>query len=259
MLSECREIYVKSASSIPDYKKIPQMELIDKYLEGGPRSEAYLSALILRYWNIIDKQLYKDKGLYDEKEAYDRYIEALMYAIQYQPWKSEDSSLHGDPKAIEKLLNTCVNCSRANWFQASNRLKRKINHGIGSLESLQEDYNDSFLPADMYEETSVFSYQNLVVRYFNRQQYLLALMLDVIVNDISFTTSTDDKGIIQAIKKSIRSLPDNYSQIFAETYSLDAKQVETSFKYIYNMSDVKLKQSIEVYLYKLRSVLTKEL
>lgn len=258
MLKEYKDIYVASASTIPNYKKISQIDLANKYIEGGPDSEAYLSALIVRYWNIIDKMIYKDRGLYDEKEAYDWFMDALLYILTACPWKDPNSSVYNDPKAIERMLNTCVNCSRANWFQASNRQKRKINHSTSSYEALKEEYNDAFVPESLTSNMEDTSYKDLVVEYYNKQQYLLALMIDVIVNDVKLEGKTTDKLLISSIKKSIKSLPKTYYQQFALNYQLDPEQVEKSFSYIYNMTDVKLKETIELYLYKLRAVLKKE-
>lgn len=259
MLKEYKEIYLKAASALPNYKKIGQIELAENYRAGGPNKDAYLAALVLRYWNIIEKLVYKDYGLYDEKEAYDWYISSLIYAVNEEPWKDPKASIHNDPKAIEKLLNTCVKCERANWFQASNRHKRKINHDATSLDALSEDYNDAYMPKDnTLEELDDTSYQYLVHEAFNKQQYLFALVIDCIVNDVNLDKCTDTRSLVLNIRKSIRGLPENYPVIFAESYGLDKALVEKSFKYIYNMSDNKLKQSIENYVYRLRVILKRE-
>ena len=133
MLDESRKLYANIASRVPNHKELSQLELVKKYEEGGPDAEAYLAALIIRYWNIPLKLANKDKGLYDENEAYDWYINSLLYILKDKPWEKKDGSVYNDPRAVEKALNTCVKCDRANWFQASNRHKRKINHGLSSL------------------------------------------------------------------------------------------------------------------------------
>lgn len=258
MIKEYREVFQQSASVIPDYKKISQIELAEKYLEKGPNADAYLSALILRYWNIIEKMLYKDYGLYDEKEAYDWFMDSLLYAITYKPWQDPKSGVYQDPKAIEKVLNTCIKCSRANWFQASNRHKRKINHNTSSLEALSEEFKDSYLPRELTVDLNQDGYTYLIEEAFNKQQYLFALIVDVIVHDISLDKVTDTKSLILVIKRSIRTLPVDYYKIFAKNYGFDPQQVEKSFSFIYNMSDQKLKQSIENYIYKLRNILKRE-
>lgn len=256
MLKEIKQIYINAAETIPNYKEIPQVELAEKYLEGGVFAESYLAALVVRYWNVISKQIYKDHGVYDEKEAYDWFVNSLLYIIKEKPWQNESSSVYNDPKAIEKMLNTCVKCDRANWFQASNRYKRRINHDAASLESLCEDYKDAYVPSSLTKDsTGEDDYKYLVTQYFNRQQYLMALIIDVIVHDVPLSKCTDTKNLVLNIKRCIKSLPENYAQIFAKNYDYSTKTVENSFSYIYNMSDNKLKQSIENYIYNLKNVL----
>lgn len=251
-------MFQQAVTVLPDHKKLSQIELAEGYLEQGPKSDAYLAALVLRYWNIIEKMLYKDYGLYDEKEAYDWFMDALLYTITACPWKDETSTVYNDPKAVEKVLNTCVHCSRANWFQASNRQKRKINHNLSSIEALSEEFKDAYLPRELTTSITENSYSYLVLQCYSKQQYLFALIIDLIIHDVMIEKCVDTRSLIQTVKKSVKTLPKDYFKTFAETYELDPQQVEKSFSYIYNMSDNKLKQSIENYVYKLRTLLKNE-
>ena len=257
MLSEYRNIYAQAASMIPDYKKISQIELAEKYLEGGPLKDSYLAALILRYWNVPSRLYAKDRGLYEESIAYDWYINALMYLLDVKPWRTKTSSVYNDPKAIEKILNTCVKCDRANWFQASNRYKRMINHNANSLEALSEEYKDAYLPPELTIATPEISMCDEYIHlFFTKQQYLFALMIDVICKDINLQNVKDDITLVNAIRKSIKTLPSNYSKVFAEEYDIPLDKVDESFKYIYNMSDDKLKSVLSVYVCQLREILS---
>lgn len=258
VLNEYKEIYKQAAELIPNWKEIPQLELAKKCAEHDSLYQSYLSALILKFWHIVDRNLYRDKGLYAETEAYDWYINAIMVVINSKPWDDPKSSVYNDPKAVEKILNTCVNCDRANWFQASNRNKRKINHGIGSLDLLSEEYGDSFTPDYLKEEVDYESYKELVVSYFKKQQYLMAMVIDVIANDIQADSITNDKMLINLVRKSIRTLPDNYVKHFANNYELDVESVEKAFQIVNSMSDTKLRSSIENYIYTLRTKLKRD-
>lgn len=258
MLNDYKQLYKQSAALVPEWKQMSQLDLAIKCAEKGPLYENYLSALILKFWHIIDRNLYRDKGLYEESTAHDWYINSILFLINDKPWEDPKSTVYKDPKAVEKILNTCVNCDRANWFQASNRHKRRINHGLSSLEMLTEAYGDSFLPEGVTDETDFDSYKDLVLHYFKEQKYLLSLIIDVLVNDVSTEIIHDDKGLVNGIKKSIKSLPPDYTRLFAKNYNLDEDIVKKSFSYIYKMSDTKLKTSIENYIYKLRTVLGKD-
>lgn len=259
MLKEYKEIYVKSAELLPNYKTIPQVELAEKYLEGGPYSDCYLSALVLRYWNMISKLIYKDKGLYDEAEAYDWFINSLLYAIKERPWQNPESTVYNDPKAVEKILNTCLKCNRANWFQASNRDKRKLNHGTNSLEALKEEFNDAFVSDNLIYEMNPLTCKDLILNFYKKQQYLLALIVDLIVNDIKLEGIDNEKSLVSSIKKSIKSLPKTYFHTFSKEHGLPLDEVEKSFSFIYNISDSKLTRSIQIYVRKLKNMLGKEL
>lgn len=259
MLKTYKEVFQNAVTMIPDHKSLTQIELAEKYSEGGLLQDAYLAAIVLRYWNIIEKLVYKDYGLYDPKEAYDWFMDSLLYILRDQPWKDPKSSVYNDPRGVEKTLNTCVKCSRANWFQASNRQKRKINHNLSSLDALADEFKDAYMPRDLViDNDDTNSYKYLVLEYYNKQQYLLALIIDLIVNDLDLDKCKDNKTLIQNVKKCVRSIPKDYAKIFAENYELDALQVEKSFSYIYNMSEHKLRQSIENYIYKLKVILKSE-
>ena len=258
VLNEYKDIYKQSAELIPNWKKISQLELAKKCSKHDSLYQSYLSALILKFWHIIDRNLYRDKGLYDETEAYNWYINAILVVINSKPWDDPKSSVYNDPKAVEKILNTCVNCDRANWFQASNRNKRKINHGIGSLDLLSEEYGDSFVPDYLKKEFEYESYKELVISYFKKQQYLMAIIIDILANDIQVDSIENDRVLVNLIKKSIRTLPDSYVDHFATDYELDKDSVRKAFSIVDKMSDTKLRNSIENYIYTLRIKLKRD-
>lgn len=262
MLNDYKQNYIRSASKIPNWKSLSQIELADKYKEGGPLAESYLSAQIVKFWNIIDRTLYKDRGLYDESEAYDWYISAILYAMKHRPWENPESTIYQDPKAIEKILNMHVKCLRANWFQASNRYKRQINHDAGSLEAIKEDYFEGYQtpPEELVTEIDISSHIKLVQDCYKNGQYLLALIIDILINDVLILMKNpDDQYLVKTVKKCIQSLPEDYITTFSSTYEIPEKDVKDKFNNILKMSDAKLKSSIETYIYKLRQILKKEL
>lgn len=261
MLNEYKDNYIKSASKIPNWKQMEQLDLMNGYLAGGPLAESYLAALIVKFWNIIDRTLYRDKNLYDEAEAYDWYISAIMYAISHRPWENPTSTIYQDPKAIEKILNMHVKCLRANWFQASNRIKRQINHGISSLQAIQEDYYEGYgtVSESLVTEINTDYHVELIQKLCSQSQYLFALIIDLIVNDIANLESINDLNYLSKfIRKSITSLPDSYIKSFSENYDIDIKKLRDIFKSIKSMSPEKLKESVDLYLFKLKSMLKRE-
>ena len=257
MINEYKEMFKVTAELLPNHKNMTQMELAEGYLTDYTYRDCYLAALVLRYWPIITRYLSKDKGLYDEKVAYDWLMDALIYALTEQPWKKETSTVYNDPKAIEKILNTCVHCYRANWFQASNRQKRQANHGTASIEKLKEDYNDIALPNSLIINENMDSTAELVVKYFMEGKYLLALMIDLLVEEVSLAEGFDEDKLMKKLKRSIKTLPDSYLTIFSEKYKIDKKVVEKSLKWVYNVSDIKLQMNLATCLKTLRKALGK--
>lgn len=258
MLNEYKEIYKLSAKEIPNYKKLSQMELINKYLEGGPLAENYLSALILRYWHIIDRTLLKDKGLYDATEAYDWYLNAIIYAIKNRPWEKESSSIYKDERSIEKILNVHFKCLRANWFQASNRYKRKINHSIYSLDNLIEDYGDHTLkneyPKFLEQQSDIeqIEINEVITKYFEKGYHITAFTIDSLVNDI-INPSKNKVELCQQIKKAIKTLDNSYLKNFSIRYKLNFNKVYSAYQQINKLNDLKLIESIQYCVYTLRN------
>ena len=257
MLNEYKQIYLESVKVIPSWRKMSQMELVEKYLEGGPYAESYLAAEILKFWHIIDRTLYKDKGLYDEYEVYTWYISAILYAIKNKPWENPKSSLYQDKKSIEKILNVFVKCQRVNWFQASNRQKRKLNHATLSIEELQEMYNDGFVSGNLIAQTEFPFFKDLVFKFYNEKQYLMCFIIDIIVNDISIK-KLENNNIVRLIIESIKSLPSNYVNSFCSTYNANIEVITEALNVVNNMSLKKLQESIEIKLINLKALLKRE-
>lgn len=252
MLNEYKEIYQQSVKSIPGWKQLSQMELADKYHEKGPLCECYLSAEILKFWHIIDRTLYKDKGLYDELEVYDWYISAIMFALDTRPWDDPNSSIHNDPKAVEKVLNTVVNCTRINWFYASNRHKRKINHEANSLNVLQETYADSFFSDSLITEMEYSLPSDLIYNYCINKDYISGFIIDIIINDLPIQNVHNTDILVKNIIRSFQSLPEQFCKEFSESYGLPVDEVNKYLDIVNQMSKNKLEKVIEVKLISIR-------
>lgn len=235
------------------------MELANLYHDDPKNRDLYLSALVARYWNIFSKAAYYGKNIFQEEDAYDWYIESVLFVLNTRPWLNKESSLYNDKKAFEKAVNVKFFCTKTNWFQASNRYKRKLNHGTASIETMLEDYGDSILPFSSQNLLEADEYKYLVTAAFESKKYLLAVIFDIIINNLNLSKVRDDSKLVSDIMKEIRSLPNNYPYIFSENYSLNKEKVVGSFKIIYNMSRDKLKSSIEMYIYKLRANLLGEI
>ena len=236
-----------------DWNTRPQIELANLYHDDEKNRDIYLSALVVRYWNIFAKAAYSGKDIFPIEEAYDWYIESTLRVLEERPWLDTESTLFNDSKAYEKAVNVRFFCIKTNWFQASNRYKRKLNHGVLSIDTLLDEYGDLTIKSASKEPMRDVEYKYLVVAAFESKKYLLAIIFDIIINDLDLRCADDDNKLVSGIMKSIRTLPKNYSSIFADNYGLNKDKVVKSFESVYNMSKERLKSSIEMYIYKLRA------
>lgn len=257
-LKEYKASYKSVAELLPNYKSLSQIELAEGALAGGPLADSYLSALVIRYWNIVSRTAYADSGLYDETLAYDWYIGSIMYALKHQVWNNPESTLYKDPKAIEKILNVHVRTERINFFYASNRYKRKINHDSISIENMLEVYGDCALPEAEDAEVSYPLHKEMVWKYCAQRKFLHALILDLIIYDLELTKQYDINELVNQLLRLIKSLPDNYLDIFTEQYNLDAVKVHNVLDKILNTHQIKLKESIYLCLVEIKAILKRE-
>ena len=258
MLNEYKEIYQQAVEQIPNWKQLSQMDLANKYHEKGPLCECYLAAEILKFWHIIDRTLYKDKGLYDELEVYDWYISAIMFALDQRPWDDPNSSIYNDPKAVEKVLNTVVTCSRINFFYASNRHKRKINHEANSLNVLQETYADSFFSDSLITEMDYSLPSDLIYNYCMNKDYLSGFIIDIIIRDIHIQNVPNTDMLVKNILRSIQSLPQEFAQNFSDAYGVSIEEVNKYLNILKTMSRQKLEKMVQVKIVAIKNKLESE-
>ena len=66
-------------------------------------------------------------------------------------WTDPNNALYGDPNAPEKSINVCIVSTRANFYVAQNRNKRKVALESVSLDKLTDELSDAyFLPYHQY-------------------------------------------------------------------------------------------------------------
>jgi hypothetical protein len=66
---------------------------------------AYLSAIIVRYWHLIKSNLFRGKGAYSCQDCYNWLIDSILGTLKTKSWLNPDSSLFNDPLAPDKSIN----------------------------------------------------------------------------------------------------------------------------------------------------------
>lgn len=244
MLEEYRQLYLESANLIPGWKKIRRSDLAFKYLEEKEKNsmlaESYLSALILKFWNVAESNYYKQIIKFaDQETCYEWVVDSIVYVLSKHVWTDPNSTLYQDKDAPEKAINVAIVSTKQNFYVSRRTDKKSINYLADSLERLQEDSPDGlYLPYDE-PDTSFDDYVIDKVRaYINTKQDISAFALDTIVSidDLFNREVLEDKTwlVFSEIKlrKYIRNIPDSYVPIFCQRYGLREKDIQKSLDYV---------------------------
>lgn len=250
MLEEYKKLYISKADLIPGWKDMSKSELCNKYIEyentDKSKSECYLSAIVCNYWHAIDKYYSQSYSSASPEDCYEWLIHAITYALNARKWLDPKNKLYDDPNGPDKVINRCIKSTRLIHYQASNRLKRRINYNMSSLDSLQEEYQDLFTATvwDFVDETRS-DMDNLILEAFNHKDYFLSFFLDGIVNaDVFEYVEEDDKTYSSFSSKKlvshIRHIDDAYCFIFAKRFNLPIEKVKKGASYCTKLSSQRL-------------------
>lgn len=252
MISDLKRSYEEKAEIIPNWRKANKNDLANKYIENESDpilSQAYLSALICRYWGLISKHYntcYKSVSIDD---CYDWLINSITYALKHRKWLDPQSKMYGDPAGPDKIINRCMLSSKRIFFQASNYMKRTLNFKTTSVDALIDDIGD-FIRDEYDHFCDVEDSSNLLVNQaVNRNNYFLALIIDVIAHFDTFESKTVDNTTfadfsMRKLVKCLRDLDDNYIDYFEKRYS----EINVDRNYLKNtVSECKTSSSGKIY------------
>lgn len=233
MLKEYKQLYENCANSgIPNWKELDKNLLCNLYLEnkGKPLENAYLSAIILNYWNLISSwytsQQYK---FATEEDCYESIIDSILYSLNKHVWLDENSSLYGDKNGPDKAINVCIKSRKGTFYQLSSKDIRKLNYNSLSLEAISENVNDDFYLEDENNKDTDYSFEiyleNYIKKKFNEKDYFLAFFLDALINSNVFVNEINNNEQIVAFspRKTITRLKNlslDYLDIFAHRYAV---------------------------------------
>lgn len=251
LLKENYDIYRNYLeTNFPDWEKYDKNELIFEACDkSGEERDKFISAIILKYWNKIDKYYYKCKLVTTPEDIHSWLIKAIIYTLDHQPWNDKNSSLYGDSKGPDKSINICMESVRLTFYQQLNRMNRKANNLSLSIENLNEDFSDSFMPA-VEDEYCIF-YSDVIISYFKNKEYIKAFIIDLILNELNIEKGFKIKSLITCLRK----LDTDYFIRFANRYEIDKENVISKKEYIDNMSLKELKSLVNMIFMQLRSEL----
>lgn len=244
MLDEYKEICRNSADVIPNWTKLTKNDLCRAYVQhkgDAYLQNAYISAILYKYWSLISKYYYMSSNCATPEECYGWLVDSVSCCVNLASWEDPKSSIYRDPNGPDKVINRCMKCARLTYYQYINRKKRKNDFGILSIEDMKEAYGADVSDIDDCEQemdiSSIFIKEH-IRSIFNKKDYFVAFMLDCIISTNVFDVLTDkDKGThsefnIRKLCKEISSIKEEYLRIFSNTYDLPYSDVVRAYTYV---------------------------
>ena len=79
--------------------------------------DAYIAAIMLRYWNKLDSYYYKCKLVITPEEVHTWLTIAVMYAINKKPWENPKMGIYNDETGPDKVINRIIESKRLTFYQ----------------------------------------------------------------------------------------------------------------------------------------------
>lgn len=213
-----------------------------------------MGAIFCRYWHNISKYYATSYQSVSVETCYDWLVRSILYAIKRRPWTIPESNLYGDPAGPDKTINQVIKSTRLGFYQSSNTNRRRCNFGNTSLDSLVEKLGEAApLPEKDYftDVPMSLDLKNFIRDAFKNKEYLLAFMVDGIINYEVFDYERDSKGYLYSqfnpkkLARHVRSLSTNYCERFANMYELSEPETETAAQSVKDISRLRLKNAMK--------------
>lgn len=231
-------MHLQKASAVPGWDTMNKNDLINKYIDakGDKRSEeAYLSAIICRYWWAISKyEKTSHKSIQDSTIYYDWLVNAILKATKNKKWRDPKNKLYTDVNGPDKVVNRCIISQRLEWYQSANKQRRRLNINASSIEHLQDELGDG-APIPQFEDNELnggmLEIKSMVNKFVSEGDFVDAFIVSGIVGYNLFDTVKDSKGKKQLVfnqKKLLRYLHNmtiDDCEFFSYIYGIPLKTV----------------------------------
>ena len=264
MLKACFNGYVNVADSvlgdIVDWRKEDKNTLCYKCCEYEGKDDklfnGYLSALLVRYWQLIGCNYKMGKGVYGLEDCYNWLIDSVLGTIKAKSWLNPESSLYNDPIAPDKSINVRMKSHRQGFYQWSNKQKRAGEFTLrDSYEMLFDTIGESAFPIDEYKINEDYieyiDIKNCVKSEFEDKNYVSSFMLHSIINYDVFDLVKEQDGVkrIQFNKKklysTLRGMDDKFGNTFSDMYEIDKSDVNVAIDSCSELSRIRLHNLID--------------
>ena len=243
MLEEYKQLCYQSASVVQGWEKLTKNELCRTCANNKSNPilfNAYLSAILYRYWNLIPKYYYQSVNCASPEDCYEWLVDSVHCCVNLEMWENPDSSIYKDPAGPDKVINRCMKCARLTYYQYINRKKRKDNFGLLSLEEIQELFGKGIgEPEDPSQEfdLSEYSIKSYVIEMFTKKDYFVSFLIDSIISNNVFEITKESSETVvsfnlRKLVKIMNTLEEDYAHMFSTVYNLPIEDVVKGLYYI---------------------------
>jgi hypothetical protein len=263
-----RDLIICARKLSQPYESYTIDELADAYCEAVDTNnetlkDVYISALILRFWYVIDK-MYKNNTVAPCLEYEDFFwwlYEAIEYACKYRGWQDPSKNLNA-----KQCINKCIDTIKLQkYYDLRLDKKKAVNYCTSMDAPICGDGDDAEKTlGDILEDDSVDyaagadAVITLVQTYINRNKIIEAILIDNIAfNDVQKhskkvikTTNTEGEAIRYTEHSSefwayklvqiVSKLPEAYKKTFMERYNISEEKLTATLDVIDHSNNQKI-------------------
>ena len=256
MLEEYKELCLKAANLAPGWQELSKNDLCREYVKNKGNEtlqNAYISAILYRYWNLISKYYYQSANCATPEECYEWLVDSVSCCVNLAAWENPDSSIYNDPNGPDKVINRCMKCARLTYYQFINRKKRRDDFGTLSIDELKELYgNGAPEPEDLEQEydVSLFIIKDYIIEQFRKKNYFVSFLIYFILyanvfDVIKLEDSRSSEFNLRKMCRIMSTIEEDMLVGFSEDLKLPLSDVTKAAEYVRSVPSGNMKKKIQ--------------
>ena len=256
MLDEYRELCRSAADIIPEWTKMSKNDLCRAYVANKNNEtlqNAYMSAILYKYWGLIGKYYYMSANCVTPEECYEWLVDSVACCVNLASWENPNSTIYNDPNGPDKVINRCMKCARLTYYQFINRKKRKDDFNILSIDELKELFgNGCPEPTEPEQEFDLGTYliRDYIVDEFRRKNYFVSFLLHFIISENVFDVVSTPHNVktsqlnLRKLCKILEDVSEEQLQQFAVDNKIPLPDAQKAIEYIKLIQPAKMRKKI---------------
>ena len=256
MLEEYKELCLKAANLAPGWQELSKNDLCREYVKNKGNEtlqNAYISAILYRYWNLISKYYYQSANCATPEECYGWLVDSVSCCVNLAAWENPDSSIYNDPNGPDKVINRCMKCARLTYYQFINRKKRRDDFGTLSVDELKELYgNGAPEPEDPEQEydVSLLVIKAYIIEEFRKKNYFVSFLIYFILyanvfDVIKLEDSRSSEFNLRKMCRIMSTIEEDMLVSFSEDLKLPLSDVTKAAEYVRSVPSGNMKKKIQ--------------